>query len=76
MFASQNENLDIHNHNLNSEIYQEELKQNQEIILKKFQTKVNKNLEDKMNSEQILAFLDGCLEVSYNISNSYNCCLI
>jgi len=65
IFGNSNGNLEIHSHNLSNEIYQEELKQNSNIILKKFKTKLNKNLEDDIGKDELLKFLDSCNEVIF-----------
>lgn len=65
IFGNSNGNLEIQSHNLSNEIYQEELNNNSDIILKKFKTKLNKNLEDDISKEELLKFLDSCNEVIF-----------
>jgi hypothetical protein len=59
---SQNENLDLHPHNLSNKEYELDLTKNNEIIYNHF-LKINKKADDIVKTDEILVFLDQCLGV-------------
>ncbi len=67
VFSNQggSDNVEMQKHNLNNEIYQDEINHNMEIILNSFKNKANKGPNDTMTKDELLDFLDSNVGVRY-----------
>lgn len=66
MFSSgtTNELIHVQSHNLENDIYLKEITNYINIITSKITTKLNKKITDTISTEELMSFLDSCLEVN------------
>ena len=60
---SATDNLEMQNHDLKNDKYQDEINHNMNIILNQFKLKAKKNSTDKMTKDEVVKFLDSSLTV-------------